>query len=190
MFAFFGGIRLRISAWTRRGRLVLLGAILVFCLGVAELVAGSFTFVCSDTDCGSYTNHSITVTTTNGTLSGVCGADSLLLAGPPCTSMPWWGDSLLGRGMATSLGFQSEQPKFVYSSLTNILYSAWYVPSTGSPASLTIGIGATDNFVTGFTDNGVPEIDQGSFYKAMLLLVLILFLLRYRDHPHYQDPSS
>jgi hypothetical protein len=188
MFAFFGVIRLRISAWTRRGRLVLLGAILVFCLGVAELVAGSFTFVCSDTDCGSYTNHSITVTTTNGTLSGVCGAG--LLVGPPCTSMPWWGNSLLGQGMATSLGFQSEQPKFVYGSLTTAIYSAWYVPSEGSSASsLDIGILTTNNFVTGFTDNSVPEIDQGSFYKAMLLLVLILFLLRYRDHPHHQDPS-
>jgi hypothetical protein len=154
-----------------------LGLISISCLGIVGAMAISYSFVCSaggpSGGCGSFYNHSITVTVENG-----------LLINP--TNVPWYntGNNSLASAMAASLGYQSDTtPYFAYSSSLIVGYNVVNVPTASGQVvdtqALALNLGRY--FVTGFTNNGeVPEIDRAGLPKAVMLVIFLFLLFRYR----------
>jgi hypothetical protein len=159
------------------------GLILLSCLGVAGAVATTYTFVCdmSPGACGSYYQHSVTVTVTNETFNSACGT---LFLNSACSNLPWWGTGSYASAWAAKLGFQSDTPQFYYSTVLGLTYSAYQVQGSGQQPTQLLDItllSTPQNFVTDVQDNGpVPEMDQGALPKVMLLLVLLFLLAQSR----------
>jgi hypothetical protein len=153
------------------------GFILVFAAGIFGALAITYTFDCTDTNCGAYLNHSVTVTVTNETFTA---------CSPVCKDLPWWGQSSLAEALANSMGFRTGSPQFAFSTFAplgiDLSYSAYSVNSPGGAAALGSGLGllVSADFVTNIQDNSVPEIDQGTLPKAILLVVSLLIYFRRR----------
>lgn len=153
------------------------GLFLIFGLGIFGALAVTYTFDCTDANCGAYLNHNVTVTVTNETFTA---------CSPVCKGLPWWGNSSLAEAMANSMGFQSGSPEFAFSTFAplgiDLSYSAYSVNSPGGTATLTSGLGLLipADLVTNIQDNSLPEIDQGALGKGILLLISVYIYFRNR----------